>query len=141
MSEHKNPFLEPYGTLHDTVPFDRIRLEDYEEAFMEGIRRDNEYLEKTINNPEKSTFDNTILNPFDEGDGYYDLLGGYYSILFVTAPYPADIFSPSSANFGSAAPKPWVHPRSKPKSAAASTTDSYSAFVTLRSSGGSLSAR
>ena len=74
MSDHKNPFFEPYGTLHDTVPFDRIQLADYEEAFMEGIRRDNELLEKTINNPEKPTFDNTILNPFDEGDGYYDLL-------------------------------------------------------------------
>ena len=82
MSEHKNPFLEPYGTLHDTMPFDRIRLEDYEEAFMEGIRRDNEYLEKTINNPEKPTFDNTILNPFDEGDGYYDLLDRVSTVFF-----------------------------------------------------------
>ncbi len=82
MSEHKNPFLEPYGTLHDTVPFDRIRLEDYEEAFMEGIRRDNEYLEKTINNPEKPTFDNSILNPFDEGDGYYDLLDRVSTVFF-----------------------------------------------------------
>ena len=82
MNEHKNPFLEPYGTLHDTVPFDRIRLEDYEEAFMEGIRRDNEYLEKTINNPEKPTFDNTILNPFDEGDNYYDLLDRVSTVFF-----------------------------------------------------------
>ena len=82
MSEHRNPFLEPYGTLHDTVPFDRIRLEDYEEAFMEGIRRDNEYLEKTINHPEKPTFDNTILNPFDEGDGYYDLLDRVSTVFF-----------------------------------------------------------
>ena len=82
MSEHRNPFLEPYGTLHDTVPFDRIRLEDYEEAFMEGIRRDNEYLEKTINNPEKPTFDNTILNPFDESDGYYDLLDRVSTVFF-----------------------------------------------------------
>ena len=82
MSEHKNPFFEPYGTLHDTVPFDRIQLSDYEEAFMEGIRRDNEYLEKTINNPEKPTFDNTILNPFDEGDGYYDLLDRVSTVFF-----------------------------------------------------------
>ena len=82
MSEHKNPFLEPYGTLHDTVPFNRIRLEDYEEAFMEGIRRDNEYLEKTIHNPEKPTFDNTILNPFDEGNGYYDLLDRVSTVFF-----------------------------------------------------------
>ena len=73
MSEHKNPFLEPYGTLHDVVPFDRIRLEDFEEAFMEGIRRDNEQIEKTINNPEKPTFDNTIINT-EEDEGYYDLL-------------------------------------------------------------------
>ena len=82
MNEHKNPFLEPYGTLHDTVPFDRIQLEDYEEAFMEGIRRDNEYLDRTINNPEKPTFDNTILNPFDEGDGYYDLLDRVSTVFF-----------------------------------------------------------
>ena len=73
MSEHKNPFFEDYGTPHDTVPFDRIRLEDFEEAFLEGIRRDNEQIEKTINNPEKPTFDNTIINT-EEDEGYYDLL-------------------------------------------------------------------
>lgn len=49
---------------------------------MEGIRRDNEYLEKTINNPEKPTFDNTILNPFDEGDNYYDLLDRVSTVFF-----------------------------------------------------------
>ena len=69
-----NPFFLPYGTPHDTVPFDRIRLEDYEEAFMEGIRRDNEQIEKTINNPAKPTFDNTIINKDDDREGYYDLL-------------------------------------------------------------------
>ena len=82
MSEHINPFLKPYGTPHDTVPFDRIRLEDFEEAFMEGIRRDNEYLDKTIHNAEKPTFDNTILNPFDKGDGYYDLLDRVSTVFF-----------------------------------------------------------
>jgi len=82
MSEHKNPFFESYGTPHDTVPFDRIRLEHFEEAFMEGIRRDNEYLGKTINNPEKPTFDNTIINPFDDGTGYYDLLDRVSTVFF-----------------------------------------------------------
>ena len=81
MSEHKNPFFEPYGTPHDTVPFDRIRLEDYEEAFMEGIRRDNEQIEKTINNPEKPTFDNTIINT-EEDEGYYDLLSRVSTVFF-----------------------------------------------------------
>ena len=81
MSEHKNPFFEPYGTPHDTVPFDRIRLEDYEEAFMEGIRRDNEQIEKTINNPEKPTFDNTIINT-EEDESYYDLLSRVSTVFF-----------------------------------------------------------
>ena len=82
MSEHKNPFLEPYNTPHDTVPFDRIRLEDYEEAFMEGIRRDNELIEKTINNPERPTFDNTIINKDEDEDGYYDLLSRASTVFF-----------------------------------------------------------
>ncbi len=81
MSEHINPFMVPYGTPHDTVPFDRIRLEDYEEAFMEGIRRDNEQIEKTINNPEKPTFDNTIINT-EEDEGYYDLLSRVSTVFF-----------------------------------------------------------
>ena len=81
MSEHINPFLEPYKTPHDTVPFDKIRLEDYEEAFMEGIRRDNEQIDKIINNPEKLTFDNTIINK-EEDNGYYDLLSRVSTVFF-----------------------------------------------------------
>ena len=81
MNEHKNPFFEDYGTPHDTVPFDRIRLEDFEEAFIEGIRRDNEQIEKTINNPEKPTFDNTIINT-EEDEGYYDLLSRVSTVFF-----------------------------------------------------------
>ena len=81
MSKHKNPFFEPYNTPHDTVPFDRIRLEDYEEAFMEGIRRDNEQIEKTINNPERPTFDNTILNK-DDDEEYYGLLDRVSTVFF-----------------------------------------------------------
>ena len=76
-----NPFFQPYNTPHDTVPFDRIRLEDFEEAFMEGIRRDNEQIEKTINNPEKPTFDNTIINT-EEDEGYYDLLSRVSTVFF-----------------------------------------------------------
>lgn len=77
-----NPFFEDYQTPHDTVPFDRIHLSDFEEAFMEGIRRDNEQIEKTINNPEKPTFDNTIINTEEDKDGYYDLLGRVSTVFF-----------------------------------------------------------
>ena len=81
-SARKNPFFEKYDTPHETVPFDRIRLEDYEEAFMEGIRRDNEQIEKTINNPAKPTFENTIINNDDEPEGYYDLLERVSTVFF-----------------------------------------------------------
>lgn len=82
MSEHQNPFLVPYNTPHDTVPFDKIRLEDYEEAFMEGIRRDNEQIDKIIYNPEKPTFDNTIVTSDEDKEGYYDLLGRVSAVFF-----------------------------------------------------------
>ena len=77
MTENKriNPFFLSYDTPHETVPFDRIRLEDYEEAFLEGIRRDDEEIEKTISNPEEPTFENTIVRTdYTKGDNYYDLL-------------------------------------------------------------------
>ena len=81
-AKRTNPFFEDYKTPHDTVPFDRIRLSDFEEAFMEGIRRDNEQIEKTINNPQKPTFDNTIINTEEDKDGYYDLLGRVSTVFF-----------------------------------------------------------
>ena len=77
-----NPFMVPYNTPHDTAPFDRITLADYEEAFMEGIKRDNELIEKTINSTEKPTFDNTILNKDEDSEGYYDLLSRVSTVFF-----------------------------------------------------------
>ncbi len=67
--------MEPYETLHDTVPFDKIKFEHYEEAFMEGIRRDNESIAKIVENPDTPTFRNTIAVEDDsKGKHYYDLL-------------------------------------------------------------------
>ncbi len=57
-------------------------MEDFEEAFMEGIRRDNEQIEKTINNPEKPTFDNTIIDADEDKEGYYDLLSRVSTVFF-----------------------------------------------------------
>lgn len=71
----ENPFFVPYHTPHDTVPFNRILLEDYEPAFMEGIRRDKEATDKVINDPAEPTFENTIARvDTEKGEHYYDLL-------------------------------------------------------------------
>ena len=81
--ERKNPFFEPYDTLHDTVPFDRIRMEDFEEAFMEGIRREDEDIAKIINDPSEPTFDNTIIrNDESKGKHYYDLLSRVSNVFY-----------------------------------------------------------
>ena len=82
--ERVNPFFLPYDTPHNTVPFNRITLADYEEAMMEGIRREDEQIEKIINNPDEPTFENTII-PEDEVKGrkhYYDLLSRVESVFF-----------------------------------------------------------
>ena len=86
MNEEKriNPFYEKYNTPHGVPPFHLIRLEDYEEAFMEGIRRDDEQIEKIINDPAKPTFDNTIVRVDDDKDDsdYYDLLSRVSTVFF-----------------------------------------------------------
>ncbi|WP_455081576.1 M3 family metallopeptidase [Prevotella melaninogenica] len=82
--ERINPFFLPYDTPHYTVPFNRITLADYEEAMLEGIRREDEQIEKIINNPDEPTFENTII-PEDEVKGrkhYYDLLSRVESVFF-----------------------------------------------------------
>lgn len=83
-TQHVNPFLQPYDTPHEAVPFDKIQLSDYEEAMMEGIRREDEQIDKIVNNPDEPTFDNTII-PEDDVKGrkhYYDLLDRTTSVFF-----------------------------------------------------------
>ncbi len=78
----ENPFFHPYNTPHDTVPFNRIQLSDYEEAFMEGIRRDDEATDKIVNDPAEPTFENTIARvDTEKGEHYYDLLGRVSSVF------------------------------------------------------------
>ncbi len=70
-----NPFLSQYSTPHETIPFDRVRLEHYEEAIAEGIRRDDCEIALITGNASAPTFDNTLLF-YDEGrpKDYYSLL-------------------------------------------------------------------
>ena len=58
---HKNPFYSEYNTPHQTVPFDKIKLEHYEPAIMEGIKQHAAEVEAVVKNPEAPTFENTIV--------------------------------------------------------------------------------
>lgn len=60
-ASHVNPFLTPYDTPFLIPPFERIEISDYLPALKEGIRQQKEEIEAIVNNPQKPTFDNTIL--------------------------------------------------------------------------------
>ena len=80
--QHKNPFFEQYNTVHETVPFGDFNLADGEEAFVEGIKRDDELIEKITNNPEKPTFDNTIIYREEGKEHYYSVLDKVSTAFF-----------------------------------------------------------
>ena len=56
-----NPFLQPFNTLYDVAPFNRIQTADYEPAIREGMRLEDEEIAAIVNNTEAPTFENTVL--------------------------------------------------------------------------------
>lgn len=55
-----NPFFTTYNTPHETVPFDKITIDDFEPAIMKGIEEEDKVIEAIVNNPQTATFENTI---------------------------------------------------------------------------------
>jgi peptidyl-dipeptidase Dcp len=55
-----NPFLTPYSTPFNAIPYDCITLEHFVPALKEAIRREQEAIEAICNN-EVATFENTIV--------------------------------------------------------------------------------
>ena len=78
MNNNSNPFYSEYDTPHQTVPFDEIKLEHYEPAFMEGIKQHSAEVEAIITNPEVPTFENTIV-PLEYAG---DLLNRVMTVFF-----------------------------------------------------------
>lgn len=56
-----NPFLSEFQNPFGAPPFDKIKLEHYEPAFMEGIKEQNTNIDTIINNTEDPTFENVIV--------------------------------------------------------------------------------
>lgn len=74
----QNPFLHHYTTPHQTIPFNEIRLEDYEPAIKQGIEEEDRQIKEIVENPEKPTFENTILALANSGQ----LLDRVTTVLF-----------------------------------------------------------
>ncbi|MEP6929680.1 MAG: M3 family metallopeptidase [Flavobacterium sp.] len=63
-----NVLLSKFTTKHNTAPFSEIKIEDYFPAFQEGIALAKAEIDAIVNNPEKPTFENTILAMEYSGD-------------------------------------------------------------------------
>lgn len=67
---------QKFLTKHETIPFSRIKLEDYEPAILEAMKIEDEEIAAIIANPEPPTFQNTIVPQTSE------LLGRATTIFF-----------------------------------------------------------
>lgn len=61
MSTQTNPFILPYKTPHHTAPFREISITDIGQGIREGMRAEREEIRSIAENPEKPTFENTIV--------------------------------------------------------------------------------
>lgn len=74
----KNPLMENFGTLHNTVPFDRIKIEHFRPAFEDAFSVAQNEIDEIINNTVAPDFENTI-EALAYGGSYLDKVS---SILF-----------------------------------------------------------
>lgn len=73
-----NPLFTKFNTPYNTIPFDKITLTHIEEAINEGMEREVKEVNAIINNPEKPSFENTIV-AFDK---IGELLGLATTIMY-----------------------------------------------------------
>jgi peptidyl-dipeptidase Dcp len=59
--KNENPFFSEYTTPHQTAPFDKIKIEHYEPALLEGIKQHQAEIDAIVTNQAEPTFDNTIV--------------------------------------------------------------------------------
>ncbi len=60
-SASMNPFDQPFGTLHETAPYSKIRPEHFIPAIKKGIELGRKEIDQIKTNPAKPTFTNTIV--------------------------------------------------------------------------------
>jgi peptidyl-dipeptidase Dcp len=58
---NQNPFFEKYNTPYNVPAFDKIKVEHFKPAFLEGIKQQEKEIDAIANNAQKATFENTIL--------------------------------------------------------------------------------
>ena len=78
--KNENPFFSEYTTPHQTAPFDKIRIEHYEPAVLEGIKQHQAEVDAIVNNPEAPTFENTVVALEYAGDMINRVLSVFFNL-------------------------------------------------------------
>ncbi|MFR9525908.1 MAG: M3 family metallopeptidase [Rikenellaceae bacterium] len=76
-----NPLLAEWDTPHQTPPFSKISLDDYEAAFDAAIACSRAELEAIISNEAKPTFGNTIVALERQGELLGRVSGVFYPLM------------------------------------------------------------
>ena len=81
MTVAANPLLGKFKTPRETIPFNKIKNEHFIPAFDESCKQLNEEISKIINNPDSSTFENTIVALERSGSLLKRVSGAFYGLL------------------------------------------------------------
>ncbi len=73
----ENPFLKPYDTPFNVPPFDKIKVEHYLPAFKEGIKQQEQIIDRIVSEKSIPDFSNTI-EPLENSDILLSEVGGVF---------------------------------------------------------------
>lgn len=76
-----NPFfVKKYNTPHETLPFDKVKLEHFMPAFEKGFSQQEKEITKIVTNKEKPDFKNTIEALERSGALLHDVSAVFYTL-------------------------------------------------------------
>lgn len=76
-----NPFFEEWTENHGAIPFDKITIDDYKPAILEGMAQQRKEIDAIANSTEIPTFENTIEALEQSGKLLNKTLGVCYNLL------------------------------------------------------------
>lgn len=75
-----NPFFSEFTTEFGAPPFDKIKMEHYEPAFIKGIEQQNQEIQAIIDNTETPGFENTIVTLDKSGEILARVTGVFFNL-------------------------------------------------------------
>lgn len=79
-AEAANPFLSVNKTPHQTLPFDKVRLEHFMPAFKKAFALQDAEIQKIVEDKNVPTFDNTIVALEYSGNMLHDVSAVFYTL-------------------------------------------------------------